>query len=186
MSDSNSVAKIGDNSRAGIGMGIAESMEVHGYYHVQCHDAEGNLVWEDDVVNLVPTVGKNFTLDTVLAGSAYTAAWFMGLVDGASAPTFNAADTSASHAGWTESTVYSNATRVAPAFSAAAAGVKSTSAAAVFNIHATATIAGTFLISVNTKGGTTGTIYSEGSFTGGNQPVVNGNTLSVTYSSTLS
>lgn len=185
MNNTEHSAQIGDNSRAGVGMGVVDGMEIHGYYHVQCHDADGNLVWEDDITNLVPTVGKNFTLDTVLAGSAYTAAWFMGLVDGASAPTFAAADTAASHAGWTESTVYSNATRPAPAFSAAAAGVKSTSSAVVFNINATGTIAGAFVISNNTKGGTTGTIYSEGSFSGGNQPVVNTNTLSVTYSSTL-
>jgi len=136
--------------------------------------------WVDEVENLVTTVGKNDLLDKYLAGSAYTAAWYLGLVDGASSPTYNAADTAASHAGWTESTAYSNANRPTPSFNAAASGSKATTATA-FNINATATIAGVFLISNNTKGGTTGILYSCGNFTGGNRAVANGDTLNVTY-----
>ena len=183
--DSNTKAKISESSAAGIGSKYGESYKLAGYYHAEFRDKDGNLVWEDDIENLITTVGKNFNLDTVLSGSAYTAAWFMGLVDGASAPTYAAADTAASHAGWTENTGYSNVIRPAPAFSSAAAGSKSTSAAVVFNINAAGTIAGCFLITVSTKGGTTGTLYSEGNFTGGNQAVSNGGTLSVTYTNTL-
>jgi hypothetical protein len=162
-----------------------EQAEAHGFYLVECLDADGNVKWTDHIENLVTTVGKNFALDTVLAGSGYTAAWSMGLVDGGSAPTYNAADTMASHAGWTESTAYSQANRPTPAFSAAAAGSKATSAAVAFSINATATIAGCFLNSNNTKGGTTGTLYSVGSFSGGNRAVVNGDTLNVTYTASL-
>lgn len=135
--------------------------------------------WTDTVCNLVFTAAKNDLLDKYLAGSAYTAAWYLLLVDGASAPTFNAADTSASHAGWTESTAYSNATRPAPSWNAAASSSKASTATA-FNINATATIAGAGLISNSTKGGTTGILYSAGSFSA-NRPVVSGDTLNVTY-----
>lgn len=136
--------------------------------------------WEDEVENLVTTVGKNDLLDKYLSGSAYTAAWFLGLVDGGSTPTYAAADTAASHSGWTESTAYSNANRPTPSFNAASGGSKATTATA-FNINATATIAGVFLISNNTKGGTTGILYSCGNFTGGNRAVANLDTLNVTY-----
>lgn len=137
-------------------------------------------VWTDITHNLVPTVGKNHLLDSWLAGSTYTAAWYMGLTStGAS---YNAADTMASHAGWTESTAYSNANRLTCAFSAASAGAKALSSALAFNINASATIAGAFIASVNTKGGTTGTLGSASSFTGGDRAVSNGDTLSVSGS----
>lgn len=174
-----------DASGAGFIQSSAEAVKANGRYHAVCRDADGNIKWQDDIENLVTTAGKNFALDTVLAGSAYTAAWFMGLVDGASTPTYNVADTMASHAGWTENAGYSNATRPAPAFSAASAGTKATSTGVVFNINATGTIAGAFLNSVSTKSGTTGTLYSAGSFSGGNKSVANADTLTITYSASL-
>lgn len=178
-------AHAGDTIGAGIGAGIQEGLHPSGHYHVQHHDADGQLLWEDDIGNLVTTAGKNFALDTLLSGSSYTAAWYLGLVDGATAPTYAAADTMASHAGWTENVGYSNANRPAPAFSGASAGSKATSAAVVFNVNAGGTIAGVFLVSNSAKSGATGTLYSVGSFSGGDQPVTNGGTLSVTYSASL-
>lgn len=142
--------------------------------------------WQDRIDNLVTTVGKNNILDNHLSGSAYTAAWYLGLISLTSYTTGPAiTDTSAAHGGWAEDVGYSNATRVVTAWSAAAAGSKTLSAGAVFNINATTTIKGCFLISVNTKSGTTGTLYSAGLFTGGDQPVVNGNTLTVTYTASV-
>jgi len=138
--------------------------------------------WKDTICNLVTTVGKNNLLDNHLAGSSYTAAWFMGLIGATSYGAGPAAgDTSASHAGWVEATGYSAGTRPAPSFSAASGGSKATSSNVSFSINATETMKGCFLISNSTKGGTTGVLYSAGLFTGGDQPVVNGNTLNVSY-----
>ena len=142
--------------------------------------------WEDTVCNLVTTVGKNNMLDNHLAGSAYTAAWFLGLISTTGYTTGPVVgDTMASHGGWAEDQNYAAATRPAPSFSAASGGSKATSANVSFSMNATTTIKGCFLNSVSTKGGTTGTLYSAGLFTGGDQPVVNGNTLNVSYTSTL-
>lgn len=166
-----------------------ESMPMRGFFHARLF-RDGQLVWEDEFKNLVFNAGKSDALDKYFAGSAYTAAFYMGLVDGGSAPTYNAADTSASHAGWTENVGYSNATRVAISWNAAsasgggagAAGTGSkASTATAFNINATGTIAGCFLATVNTKSGTTGTFFSAGSFTGGNRAVASGDTLNVTW-----
>ena len=52
-------------------------------------------------------------------------------------------------------------------------------------MNASTTIKGCFLVSNSTKGGTTGTLYSAGLFTGGDQPVVSGNTLTVSYTASV-
>lgn len=160
--------------------GAHEAVRVHGRFDIEFRDHTGELVWRDEVKNLVTVLGKNALLDNHLSGSAYTAAWYLGLVNGASAPTFNEADTPASHAGWTEFTSYDEATRPAPAFNAASGGSKATTQT-VFTINANGTVAGCMLINNNTKGGTTGLLYSCGAFTGGSQPVTAGGELRVTY-----
>jgi hypothetical protein len=142
--------------------------------------------WEDTVLNLVTTVGGNNMLDNHLSGSAYTAAWYMGLISLTGYTTGPAlTDTMASHGGWTEDVNYSNAARPTTAWSAAAAKAKSLSAGLVFNMNGSTTIKGCFLNSVSTKSGTTGVLFSAGLFTGGDQPVVNGNTLTVTYTASV-
>lgn len=182
--DEQSGASVEKNAATG------ESIAMTGHYAVECYGADGQLKWQENIENLVVNVGKIDILDKYFTGSTYTAVWYLGLVDGASTPTYNAADTMASHAGWTENTGYAAATRPAPTWGSATAtgggagsagtGSKATTATA-FSINATSTIAGAFLTTVNTKGGTTGTLYSAGSFTGGNRSVTSGDTLNVTY-----
>jgi len=123
-------------------------------------------------------------LDSFFAGSAYTAAFYLGLVDGGSTPTYAAADTMASHSGWTENTGYSNSTRPAVSWNAASAGSKASTATS-FSINATGTIAGAFLTTNSAKSGTSGTLHSAGSFTGGNRSVANGDTLNATYTASV-
>lgn len=170
----------------GIGRGgaAAEALEVHGRYQIECRDSDGHLVWTDFIDNLVVTVGKNDLLDKYLSGSAYTATWYLGLISSTSYSAIAAGDTAASHAGWTEDTNYSNANRPTPSFAAASGGSKATSAT-TFNISGTATIKGCFLISNQTKGGTTGILFSAGLFTGGDKTVASGDTLNVTYTASV-
>ena len=132
----------------------------------------------EEIENLVTNVGKAFLLDTVLAGSAYTAAWYLGLSTATTTPA--AADTMASHSGWVENQNYTQGTRVAPSWSSATAGSKPTSSAAVFNINAASQVLdGVFLNSVSTKGGTTGTLYSIGTYT--SKTLNSGDILNVSY-----
>lgn len=164
--------------------GTNETMTITGDYTVECFDAEGNLKWSEGFKNLVTTVGKNFMLDTTFSGSTYSAAWYLGLVNGASSPTYNAADTMSSHAGWTEFTSYSESTRPAPSWGSASAGSKATTATS-FSINGSGTVAGAFMTTNNTISGTTGTLYSAGNFSGGSRTVASGDTLNVTYTATL-
>jgi len=143
--------------------------------------------WTEAFDNLVTTVGKNDMLDKYLAGSSYTAAWYIGLISSTSYTTGAAVgDTMSSHGGWIEDVEYSQAARPTTAWSAAAAGSKALSAACVYSINGDGTtIKGCFLNSVATKSGTTGTLFSAGLFTGGDKVLANGDTLNVSYTATL-
>jgi len=145
------------------------------------------VAWQDEFDNLVLTLGKNYLFDNGLAGSSYTAAFYLGLVDGATTPTFAATDSAASHSGWTENTGYTTpANRGTAAWAAAASGAKALSSAISFSgWSAAGTIAGALLATVATKGATTGVIYSAGAFTGGNAAVGTTTTLQVSYSTSM-
>lgn len=168
--------------------GIAEKAQAHGRYEVECYGADGKLKWSDVVENLVTTAGKNFGLDTLFAGSSYTASCVIGLKGTGTAVV---ADTQASHASWLEvglanAPAYTGS-RKTPAWSSASAGSKATSAAASFAITSSGTVAGCFLNlgGSSTVDNTTGTLYSAGDFTGGNKAVTSGDTLNVTYTGSL-
>lgn len=164
---------------------LAESIALGMQYHVECLDAKGRQKWVEDFHNTVMTVGKNFVLDTVFRGSAYTASFFFGLISSVSYTAIAAADTMASHAGWTEAGPtnapnYSQGTRPAASFSnAASAGSITNSAVSAFSITATGTVKGAFLTTNSTKDGTTGTLVNAGLFTQGDRGVVNGDTINV-------
>lgn len=138
-----------------------------------------------DFPNVVVTVGKNFLLDNALAGSAYTAAFYMGLISLVSYTAIAATDTQASHTGWleagaTNAPTYSGARKTA-AWAAASAGSKALSTGLVFTFTGAGTVKGCFMSTGSAVDSTTGTLLSAGLFTGGDQPVVSTNTLTVTY-----
>jgi hypothetical protein len=158
-----------------------EEVNVTGKYVAQCFDVHGNLKWEEEFSNLVTTQGKNDLLNKYLAGSSYTATWYLGLISSTGYTAVAAGDTANSHTGWTEFSGYSQSTRVAPVFNSASSGSKSTTSAAVYSVTSANTIKGTFLISNSTKGGYSGILYSAGLFTGGDKTIGNGDVVNVTY-----
>jgi hypothetical protein len=96
-----------------------------------------------------------------------------------------------SHIGWTEVTDYSEANRPTATFAAATNAnpsvVTNTASKAVFTINGTTVVGGAFLTSNNTKGGTTGTLFSAADFGApGDRSVVSGDILNVTYTFSLS
>jgi hypothetical protein len=144
----------------------------HFVYDVTDFRPNGTVRWHVRIHNLVTTVGKNDLLDKYFKGSAYTAAWYLGLKGTGSAA---AADTAASHAGWSEVTPYAG-NRPAITFGTSSAG-SNTATAVSYTINATATVAGAFVQSANT--GTTGILYSAGDFAA-SRSVLSGDTLNVT------
>jgi hypothetical protein len=125
-----------------------------------------------------------------LTSTAQITTWYIGLYGAGASNTPAATDTASSHAGWTEAVPYSNATRPAATFVAATNAnpsvVTNSASPASFTINATATVGGAFLISNNTKSGTTGTLFSAADFSSpGDRSVASGDTLQVTYTFSL-
>lgn len=146
-------------------------------YIVECFDKDGKLKWREEFNNLVVTEGLNALLNNSFNAAAGSVTWYVGLKN---TGTPQAADVMNSHASWTENTTYSNGTRPGWTKNGAASGgaMSNSSSKASFSINGTTTIYGAFLTSDNTKGGTTGTLYGAGDFSG-SRSVISGDTLNV-------
>lgn len=168
-----------------------ENLRVMGRYTAVCRDAAGNVKWSEEFDNLVTDVGAKLMLDTILAGSSFTAACYLGLKgSGAAAVT----DTQASHAGWSEvggtnaPAFSSPANRPTVTWSSASGSgagsrTKASSGTMTFTFSSGGTVDGAFL-NINgsaTKDNTTGTLFSAGTFSGGARTVVATDQLTVTY-----
>lgn len=176
-----------ESIQAGVGK-TAQDEEKGGFggvFKVTCFDVNGNLKWEEAFHNLVVNVGLQDLNTKYFTASGYTPVWYLGLVDGGTTPTYAAGDTLASHAGWTElaaGTIYSGSRKSVTFGTATTADpsvITNSASPSVFNILASATVAGAFLTSASS--GTSGVLFSEGNFTGGNKIVANGDTVNVTY-----
>jgi hypothetical protein len=130
------------------------------------------------VWNLITKAGADKVLDATFKTGLTTPAWYVGLINGT--PSYSTNDTMGSHSGWTEDTNYSESVRQTwTPGSVSNQSVDNSASKAVFSINATTTIKGAFLVDNSTKGGSTGTLYSEASFATA-QSMSNGQTLSVT------
>ena len=173
------------NTKAG------EAAQATGVYHIECHDKDGNLKWTAESKNLVVNAGLQYMAGSALTSVTQITSWFLGLYGAGASNTPAAGDTMSSHGGWTEFVNYSNATRVAATFATATTAnpsvVTNTASPAAFNINgAGGTVGGAFLTSGSAKSGTAGTLFSAADFgSPGDRAVVNGDTLSVTYTFSL-
>jgi hypothetical protein len=188
----NEKASSSDKAAANVDMGgdFKSGARGGGVFTFKCYDKDGNLKWEDKAHNLVVNEGLEAMNNEFFTGSGYSATWYLGLVDNTPSPTYAAGDTMASHAGWAENEDYSELVRQTCTFGSATLAdpsvIDNSGSVAVFSIDDTATIAGAFLTSDDTKGGTSGTLFSASTFTTpGARAVVSGDTLNVTYTFSL-
>lgn len=171
-------------------LGAGDEARAGGVYRIECRDKDGNLKWSAESHNLVVNVGLQDMNNKYFLGSTYTATWYIGIYGAAASNDPAATDTASSHPGWTEVTPYSNSTRPACVFgtpsNANPSVISNTLSPAQFNINATATVGGAFLISNNVKGGTLGILFSASDFQSpGDRSVASGDTLNVTYTFSL-
>lgn len=177
-----------DSCEASLGRNgsIGDEVKINGYYKVQCHDKDGNLKWEDEIHNLVTTVGKNLALTGTLTNAAQGAV-YMGLKGTGTAAV---GDTQASHSGWLEVGATNAPTYTAPrktvTFATASGGSITSTGTYQFAMTSSGTVAGCF-ININgtsTIDNTTGTLFSAGDFAS-SKTVTNTDTLTVTYTASI-
>ena len=180
-----------DQPSAGLvaGTRIVDGPRAGGVFHVQCLDKDGNLKWEESMHNLVVNEGLVEMNTQFFTGSNYTAALYLGLIEGPGAGnTYAAADTLASHVGWVEFDNYSGARKLVTFGAATLADpsvISNTVSPSSFSITSTGgVVAGAFLANVDS--GTSGVLFSESNFQSpGDRTVVSGDTLNVTYTFSL-
>lgn len=176
----------GSDQQAGVKstVGMTDMVQIaRATYKFEAFDAQGVPLWDEEIHNLVTSVGKNDVLDKYFKGSSYSAAWYVGLKGPGTAAV---GDTMASHAGWSEVTDYSESVRQTLTLGTVSAGsVNNSASKATYSINATVTIAGAFLVSDNTKAGATGTLYSAGDFAA-SRTLASGDSLQVTVTLTAS
>lgn len=190
---STETSKAQDNVSASLtaNKGSTERTGAGGIFTVTCVGADGVEKWSDTFPNLVVNVGLQDMNAKYFQGAGYTAAWYLGLVQGpGSGTTFAAADTLATHAGWTElvaGTAYTG-NRKAVTFGTATTAdpsviTNSASPSSFAMLVNSTVVAGALLC--NAASGTSGVLFSAGDFTGGDKTVDDGDTLNVTYTFSL-
>lgn len=159
-----------------------EGIRLKGHYRFVARRKDGSVKWVEEIDNIIVNVGLDHALDVILDGGSQISTWYVGL-KGSGTPV--AADTAASHAGWSEITNYSEGTRQTwQGGSVTNQSIDNSGAPASFTINQDSTVIhGAFLISNNTKGGSTGTLFSAGNFAS-SKSLDNGEILEITITFT--
>lgn len=139
---------------------------VAGYFNYE-HVRDGKVIdsWQEP--NLVVDEGLNYTLDTAFSGGTASTNWYIGIFKNNYTPL--AANVAATFPGVgvanEATTEYSETTR--PSWTEAGVTAKSitnSASPAVFTFVSDVSIYGAFLVSTNTKGGTTGVLAAASKF----------------------
>jgi hypothetical protein len=166
---------------------MEQKTKVGSHWTYRCYDSEGNLKWKDEYDNLVVNEGLNDILNQYFNGTS-PSNWYIGLKNTA---TVSAGDTMATH-GFTEILAYTTtggatSASVRPAAIWASASTQSlaTSTAAVFSIMGSVCLAGGFLTTGVSAGGTAGVLYGAGDFST-IRSVISGDVVNVNLTITAS
>lgn len=160
------------------------ALKFAGIFTIECFEKKGGkLLWKKTAKNGTTNVGLNYALD-IIFGAEAKPSWYVGLIRDDNYTGLAAGDTMASHGGWEEADEYSETERQEISFAAASGQAISSSSRCYFSINATETMKGVFLVNNSTKGGSTGTLFCTALFTGGDEAVVDGNVIKVTYTLT--
>ncbi len=154
--------------------------KIGGYFVIE-HWRKGILLGTERIKNGVTIEGLNDLLGVGFRAQSQHSNWYFGLISGAAAPTLLESDTMASHAGWSEITDYTESARLAWVPVQSADKVIVNTAYPAFTINATVSVAGAFIASSSTKGGSTGVLWSTGLFANGTAAKESGDVLKTYY-----
>ena len=139
----------------------------------------GVLIDEDLTHNGITVGGKNSLFNIMFGGGSQITTWYFGLIDNSATTLNDSTDTMGSHS-WAENTAYAETVRQTWSPGSASAASITNATAATFTINATGTLYGMFVVSNNTKSGTTGTLWSTAAFST-TKSVASGDTVKLTY-----
>lgn len=171
-------ASIGDKQFSGIE--TKDGFTPRGRFFAEFYHENGELFHKEDITNLVTNGGKDDILNVYFHSSTQTLTWYIGLIDSSGYTAIAATDTMAAHAGWNEFTTYSETVRQTWGVGASSGQSVTNATPATFSISGSGTVKGIFVTTVNTKSGTTGTLWSAALFAAA-VAVVNGDSLKITY-----
>lgn len=147
------------SSKAGIPL---SKINVAGEFLIECWNRDGSLAWRRRFKNGVTNVGLDYLGGCMFANSNSTfpqfTSWYAGLIDSAGFSSLSQNDTMNSHAGWSESTIYSGNR---PQWVNTEGGQQvSSNGPFTFPVTGTGNVHGMFLCSSSTRGGTSGTLWA--------------------------
>lgn len=152
-----------------------------GEYFIQTLLPNGRAVRRQKLKNGVTTAGINKMLDVMFGAVTPLTSWFLLIINNSGFSALAAADTLASHAGWTEWTSYAGNRPTWTPGTAAAGSITNPSLASA-TMNAAGTIRGLGLCSVNT--GSSGTLYSTAALSSG-RSVADTEVLQLGYTSSI-
>ena len=158
--------------------------QARGVYLVE-HFRRGDKIDEWEFENTITNQGLIYLLNAGLAGLSALTTWYVGVFQNNYTPV--ATDTASSIVGNAgEFTGYSGGARPTfpPVQASSSPTLTNTASKAAFNFTGSATLTGAFLISSATPGSNSGTLYSAGQF-GSSKPVANLDSITITYSTSL-
>lgn len=158
---------------------MLEKLNLRGRFDIEVTHKDGS-VDRHTIFNTISTEGKNLLLNSFFRNNAPPTNWYFGLIDNAGFTAVANTDTMATHAGWTEFDDYTETNRQSWTPGAASNAQITNGTAATFTINASGSIRGIIITSNNTKGGTTGTLWSAALFPAA-LAVVNTDTVKLTY-----
>lgn len=147
---------------------------------------KGKVVDEFEIKNATTYAGQDYMLAAAFNAGSAISSWFAGLIDNSGFTGGNVSDTMASHTGWTENVNYTQSVRQTWGSGAPASGSITNGTVMTFTMNANCVLAGLFLSSSNTKGGTTGTLWNVATLASpGTKTITSGDVLQVTYTYSL-
>jgi len=164
------------------GRKIEHKLSPRGKFHVVHKDSEGNIKDIYDLPNGITNEGKDALLDIMFHADTQIDPWYIGLINNSGFTALAAADTHASHGGWTEFTDFDESFRGEWTEGAASSQSMTNASSVDFSINVdSSAINGIFIADLLTKGSTaSGTLWSTGSFATA-VAADDGDTLSITY-----
>lgn len=155
-------------------------VKLSGQFTFELYDKNGKFKKKWKASNAVVNQGLDYILD-VFFFTVAKPTWYVGLIRDDNYSALAAGDTMASHGGWEEADEYDEATRQEITFVAASSQSTANATRVHFSINASETMKGAFLTNDSTKSGSAGKLYCTALNDGGDEAVVDGDVIKVTY-----